>query len=272
MDCAHENQSEASWDALVHHPILRLALAGRRVRSWNAYETLSPQKSFCIANMMIANPRKAASIIPDLVPRALYTNKPVHSHGVDFSITVEPSPEEGQAIMSVLLDHPREMRSISQTMYDPLRLWPSAIAVAGGVEDEAIIRLTVWTKAWMDRMATLGIYASNGTPPTPLLRVHGGVWFLDLAWEETDEERGLVKSGTSGVGPGSIGGKDLEGQQQKSALNFMTSLPTGAPIGNTTTLIGACELVAAIRRLADWAEGPFLTWFTDAGLGADKGL
>lgn len=42
FDCVSEHQSEASWDALVYHPLLRIALDGRRARPWNTYEHCSP--------------------------------------------------------------------------------------------------------------------------------------------------------------------------------------------------------------------------------------
>lgn len=176
---------------------------------------------------------------------------------------MEPSLEEERAIISLLDDQPRDMRSISQTMYDPIRLRPPAIAIAERPDDEAIIQLMVWTKAWLNRVATLGISDSVDTPPMPLLRVCGDTWFLDLAWEERGEERGFVEYKTGGVSSSSTDAMGRE-KQHKSKLIFMTSLPTGAPIGNTTTLMGTYKLLAAIRRLADWAEGPFLTWFIDA--------
>ena len=148
---------------------------------------------------------------------------------VDFALTLQLPRSEENDIVHILADLPTPLRYLNQTTYDPLRFRPSPIAIETKTDTPSSSgrsQLAVWTQAWFHRMRLL--CPSSSPPPVPLIKVVGHCWSLLFAWE--DEEGNFVLMGEQGF-------------------------------GTTQTLVGTYKIMAGLRVLGEWMEGPFKAWF-----------
>ncbi|KAH7009297.1 uncharacterized protein B0I36DRAFT_402404, partial [Microdochium trichocladiopsis] len=127
--------------------------------------------------------------------------------------------------------------TINQSGYFPIHDRPLAISIetktpeAG--EGGALAQLAVWISCGHRRVPeTLRL------PSLPFLRVVGHAWTLGFAIDMGD----------------------------KIAL---VDFPH--EIGHTRTIVGAYRLLANLRRVVEWADGPYREWFGRVVLGLDSG-
>ncbi|KAK4236805.1 hypothetical protein C8A03DRAFT_35280 [Achaetomium macrosporum] len=175
---------------------------------------------------------------------------------VDFSLNLDlravateanqPSTLLEERLVRLLATQPRGWRTINQTTYGPALLLPCAVSIvaksstAAGSEVDAREQLTLWISAWFGRMSLLlqainiGCDEEGGNsaplprvPLTiPLIYVIGGKWTLLLARDGPD----YIYIAKVGV------------------------------IGDTESLMGAYLLLASLRLIIRWIEGPFKEW------------
>ncbi|KAL1838257.1 hypothetical protein VTJ49DRAFT_2866 [Mycothermus thermophilus] len=175
-------RSEAAWNLLVHWPMLKLALAD-------------------VKNVM-PELITAAQILPSFLPRFLSFGN--HSPGVsvsqgkmvDFAILLAPPPSSAlySSLDRLSMMLPPGERSLNQTDYGPLELYPAPVAIetkgSGGDMDQAKVQLGVWVAAWFKRMNELVPPSrrvhGNRHLAVPLLAVHGDNWSLYYACETDD--------------------------------------------------------------------------------------
>ncbi|KAK4443295.1 hypothetical protein QBC34DRAFT_362321 [Podospora aff. communis PSN243] len=142
------------------------------------------------------------------------------------------------AIQRLVRSQPNDKQTINQSMYTPLLDWPIGISIetkAVGSNEEGRVQLAVWTAAWHERIKDLMLKAGVWSVDTrlitlPLLLIVEHNWALSFACDRGDR---------------------LE------VVGDMT-------LGETASLKGLYTLVAVLRELAVWMQGPFAEWILAA--------
>ncbi|KAK0723636.1 hypothetical protein B0T21DRAFT_293735 [Apiosordaria backusii] len=167
----------------------------------------------------------------ELLPKSLAVEES-EAKLVDLSINVRPEMEPAVAEhIRLLAAEPVSLRTINQSLYKSLCWRPSAVcietkgAASGGTNElEARSQLLQWTSAWLTRMRSFLHARSLGFPA---IIVSCSAWHLYL-----------IKDTSAAVTMYSI----LE-------------------LGDTHSVLGIYKLLSSLRRLAEWAKGPFWSWF-----------
>ncbi|KAF2965950.1 hypothetical protein GQX73_g7611 [Xylaria multiplex] len=216
---AEEGHSEPSWNCEVHSPILRLGLTRlKRVRHFNI---------------------TTATLCPSLLPIVEKSGETLQSKPVDYSLNLVPAPDTSLAdAINVFVDtQPPDMRTISPTMYDPVRRWPQAVAIGTRVtssSSDPLVQLTVWAQATFTRFRQL-IHSKHGSDgisllTLPVIAVYGHEWHL---WFSRD-----------------------------TTCRFELYGPL--KIGSTETLLNTFKLIRSLRTLAEWVDTDFCAWVEKA--------
>ncbi|KAK3360756.1 hypothetical protein B0T25DRAFT_496757 [Lasiosphaeria hispida] len=229
--CLALRRSEASWNSIVHSPLLDLAL-------WKH------SKSVMFENAT------SAKILPAFIP-ALVTGEAIEGKMVDFVMSPRLGIDAGAASHTLqvsgiaaaaqtLATQPSAGScnfGVNQTDYPPLLRAPTAVTietkVGGASSEEGRLQLGIWTAAWHIRMTALGLGGGKEGPslPTlPLILTHDHEWSLYFAADR---------------GPKI----EILGPMQ---------------IGMTDTIQGIYRLLAVLRRLAEWIETEFRNWVVSA--------
>jgi hypothetical protein len=251
-ECRTLGMSEPAWNMEVHGPLLELAL-----------ESHGHVRRLLVTTAQIAKP-----FVPPMggTAAAEYADKKM----VDFAMVLVPDPGDdddgaGEARGTVLGDttaedvaariadaaedpyrrlasvirntvdsQPPERRTINQSMYTPLWYRPIGVSIetkADGANDAGRLQLAVWTAAWHERMKDMMDTAGKWTTDTrlitmPLLLIVEDKWALSFACDRGDR-------------------LEIVGEMH---------------LGDTANLRGLYTLVAVVRELADWVQGPFCEW------------
>jgi hypothetical protein len=240
QECQKLGRSEPSWNMLVHAPLLKTALKNHHYVD----EELMHWARIC------------RPFMPPLEEIGDRHGALTGGKIVDLAMVLTPA-EEGsrasgrkpkgnkrdtardktllRAIQSnVLRGEPMDTQGVNQTTYTPVMFRPIATAMAtkaeGGAE-EGKVQLGIWTWAWHRRMVALRTLIGPGRVGSkivtvPLILVLGHQWKLLFACDAGD------------------------------SLDILGDVP----IGDTCTLLGLYTVVAVLRELADWIEGPFRDW------------
>ncbi|RSL83490.1 hypothetical protein BHE90_017486 [Fusarium euwallaceae] len=224
--CDLRNCSEASWNMWVHMPLLKYALSG--------HPTIRVEPSM---SAKIATP-----FVPTTGGRG--GGSVIESKMVDFSLLLwlnkgspqlEPDdmpPEADARLMAAIANkvwaQPRDCQSVNQSMYPPMQFAPIACNIetkTSTSSNQGKLQLSVWTTAWLLRVAKLFPTAST-MPTIPLLHVVGHDWKISFAYLHGDHV-------------------EIVGEHK---------------IGDTSTLLGLYQLVASLRSLADWIATTYRRW------------
>ncbi|KAK5654708.1 hypothetical protein OQA88_7032 [Cercophora sp. LCS_1] len=221
--CGELEKAELAWNTDVHSPILRLALKGQRTLQ---AETISQ-----------------APICRDLLPKDL-SGCVVGDKMVDFCILFANLEAEEPRVFHHIRDlvgketH-EPLRTVNQSVSTSLILQPSALPIkTKGNELEAKVQLQSWTFAWLARMRRF-LYLRSLPPGAqdaimaklsfPVRIVYCSSWHLYL-FRDTPDAVVMYKA---------------------------------VDLGDTHSVLGISKLLASLRRLADWAKGPFWMWIKD---------
>ncbi|KAL2255957.1 hypothetical protein VTK26DRAFT_2427 [Humicola hyalothermophila] len=223
-ECLDLRRSEVAWNALVHGPLLELALWRQR-------------------GSVVSEDATSARILPCFLP-SLVPGEVSEGKMVDFVRAPRLSPELDAAIQNRLIDLSTRAKSaalasaqlnVNPTDYTPLTRSPMAISieakVAGASLEEGRLQLGIWTAAWHKRMELLGVGGGIEGPqlPTlPLILVHDHQWSLYFAVDR------LVRIEVCG------------------ALS----------IGMTGSLANFYQLLTVLGLLASWVDTTFRGWTT----------
>ena len=224
--CDELEKAELAWNTDVHSPVLRLALKGQRTLQ---AETISQ-----------------ASICRDLLPKDL-SGCVVGDKMVDFCILFANLEAEEPLVFHYIRDlvgketH-EQLRTVNQSVSTSLILQPSALPIetkaSSGNELEAKVQLQSWTFAWLARMRRFlhlrllqprDQDAIMAKLSFPVIIVSCSSWHLYLFCDTPD-----------------------------AVVMYKV-----VDLGDTLSVLGIYKLLASLRRLADWAKGPFWTWFKD---------
>ncbi|KXJ87379.1 hypothetical protein Micbo1qcDRAFT_216484 [Microdochium bolleyi] len=228
--CVARRCCEAQWNAEVHSRVLKLALTPFAGRA--EYD--------CITS---------AAPLEDLVPTV--GNTRVQTKYIDYSVQLVPtSPAFQNAIHERLRQQLQDdvglannnPPTINQSGYAPIHDRPLAISIETKTPDAgeggALAQLAVWVSCGHRRVHQLtGTSPETLRLPTmPLLRVVGHTWTLGFAVDLSDKI---------------------------ALVDFPHS------IGHTRTVVETYRLLASLRRVVDWADGPYREWFGKVVLGLD---
>lgn len=236
-ECLVGTKPESAWNTEVHARLLRLALDGH----WAAKEVWYED----ITQARIAN----KSLVPWNVSFGAMQSKMV-----DYAIVINPSREFfGQAATSLHNHIIEKLRreggnaGINQTVAEWVRFKPIGVNIEtkkGAVSEvEGHVQLGTWLMSQYSRLRQLcdagkdtkGRYLNNvPLPGFPVLFVQGQRWLMMIACMR---DSGRI---------------DLIGELS---------------LGETGSVIGVYQLIAAIRRLAQWVNDDYRPWFEREVLG-----
>ena len=229
IECLVGSDPEPAWNSEVHSSILRLALEGH----WEGEEVW--YKDITVAR--ISN--------KSLVPWNIATGA-MQSKMVDYAIVINPSQRFIGDPSKLLHNHIIEKlrvenagASINQTAAEWVRFKPIAVNVEtkkGAVgEDEAHVQLGTWLTAQYSRLRQLmPDKAQTKLPSFPVLSVQGQRWLLRIASLQENERIHLIKE---------------------------------LYLGDTGSIVGVYQVIAAIRRIARWISEDYRPWFEREILG-----
>ena len=235
-ECLRDRDPEPAWNSEVHSAILRLALTGH----WAAQEVW--YKDITVAR--ISN--------KSLVPWNIATGA-MQSKMVDYAILINPSqtftgnPSEflhNHIIEKLRTEKDSASISINQTESEWVRFKPIAVNIEtkrGAVgEDEAHVQLATWLTAQYSRLRQLmPDKAKAKLPSFPVLSVQGQRWLLMIASLQDNDRINLIKE---------------------------------LYLGDTDSIAGVYQVIAAIRRIAQWVNDDYRPWFEKEVLGVKKGV
>lgn len=224
LECQRSQLYEAAWNAEVHSTVLRLALRRRREKSGVWYQDVT-----------------TARMLPTcLYPRPSSAEMAFSRTGskkVDYAIVLEPSESLKTRIRDKV---EREIfGSINHTAQEHMRYQPIAVSIEtklpGESKREADKQLLVWVSGHFTRLRQLlSTKQSQTIPALPLLLVQGHDWKLYMA------------------------------KVSENPLERKLNLFQEMTIGSTASIVGIYTLIAALRRLAEWAEKKYRPWFVES--------
>ena len=256
-DCRRRGRHQSDWNAMVHLPLLSLALGD--------------------AAAVVVEPVGAAAVADDFASEG--------AAAADFVVAldaawVEPDDREcvdylPAAIRSVLSAQPPERGTINQSTYPPLRSRPVGLSIgtaaADDAADEARTRLALWVAAWHRRWngfvrpptvpdgvapPTLGCEFELGRIITlPLLLIVEHEWRLFFAVDQGDH---IVRSVSCFLScllscPSHLSRPELLAHTAQDIVSEMQ-------VGDTQTITGMYTILCVLRELANWMRQPFRKW------------
>jgi hypothetical protein len=224
---------ESAWNSEVHSSMLRIALEDQDAcEVW--YKDLT----------------SARISQRDLLPNIAGFN--ARSKMVDYGIVIQP-PEKSTLEASIeRLCRERQLDSVNQTDPNHVRFMPIAISIetkrAAIEEDQALLQLNTWVSAHFAMLARLvGSHAPNEKaraeakakatmPALPLVIIQGHDWKFMIAEKDGNQI--------------TIYGEET--------------------IGSTKKILGIYQILANLRRLAQWVNNDYRPWWTREILGKEQ--
>ena len=176
----------------------------------------------------------------ELLPKNMAGDK-IEAKLVDFSIKLDNlEPEVLEWITALVAAEPDiQLRTVNQSLYKPLCLRPSALCIetkGAGSGLEARSQLLQWTSAWLARMRRF--LQMRSVDPDKQHVIMAKLGFPVIAVSSSSWYSHLVRD--------------------TSAAVIMYDV---VDLGNTRSLLDIYKLLTSLRRLAEWVNGPFWTWF-----------
>ena len=229
-ECKDGDYPESAWNSEVHSRVLRIALEGREsIQVW--YRDLTSAR---------ISERGLLPNIPGFSPK---------SKMVDYGIVIQPTVDSILEASIKRLCREQQLDSVNQTNPNHVRFTPIAISIetkrAAIEEDQAILQLNTWVSAHFAKLDSLvGSYAPNEEakaevkakatmPILPLVKIQGHDWKLLIAEKKTDQIL-------------------IHGE---------------LTIGSTQSHLGVYQILAALRRLAQWVNDEYRPWWIREILG-----
>lgn len=258
-DCSERQCSEATWNERVHGPLLRHALAGFTGLRLDVVTTAQIATGAIpptvggggvVAQSKMVDYAVSLWLNDGERPRLRHTDGGMSSTvGGEAADTINDDQASGvmsddERLASAIYaavdaqdqdqDHP--IPSVNQTCYEPVRFAPIAVSIETKQptgRDDGKVQLAVWTAAWHYRMRRLldkGVPAAEmgqGRIVTlPLLLVTGHQWRLYFACDRGHR------------------------------IEILESLL----IGESDRLDRIYKIVASLRVIAGWVQGPYRKW------------
>ena len=222
-ECMDRGYPEPAWNSEVHSRVLRLALEGY----WG-------EKEVWYMDITVARISNKS-----LVPWNIATGA-MQSKLVDYAMVIDPSRDftgdPSRSLHNHIIEKLRSENtgaSINQTAAGWVRFKPIAVNIEtkkGAVaEDEAHVQLGTWLTAQYSRLRQLmPDKAITKLPSFPVLSVQGQRWLLMIASLQDNDRINLIKE---------------------------------LYLGDTDSIAGVYQVIAAIRRIARWINDVYRPWF-----------
>ncbi|RDW63671.1 hypothetical protein BP6252_11216 [Coleophoma cylindrospora] len=164
----------------------------------------------------------------------------LQSKMVDFCITTQPDGMYPHVIRRV---QSLGLNSINQTEADYFRYTPIAVSIetkrAAIDEDNATAQLSIWIGAQFMMLARL-VPPNKALPPMILVMVQGHEWKMLFA-EYSSFPRGI-------------------------------QIMQSQSLGQTSSILGICKVIASLRRIAKYVADVYTPWFEENVLQSDEYL
>lgn len=220
--CFEAKLPEASWNCEVHSRVLNLALVG----PWKAkgiwYRDVTPAK--ITDKSLLPKYAKGNSMQSKTVDYVLVLNP--DSHG-DLQARIVARLKADQMKAKIKAE---QKSSINHTDAEYLSFSPIAVSMVtkrGAIdEDNMRVQISLWVSAHFARLRQLN--SKVELPSLPILVMQGHRWKLMIAQVKNNSEIVI------------LGDRHL---------------------GDTYSVKGVFQVVAVVRRLADWVHDDYLPWF-----------
>lgn len=189
--CNAERMSEASWNEMVHAPVLSLALRGH----------------WLLRGIYYCNITTARISNNSLIPKV--ARKSMGSKMVDYAMVIRPDPEMSQRIRQKLLAD--GTWSINQTEAEYVRYNLITISIetkrAAIEEDKAYVQQGIWITAQFSHLERL-MKDDAPFPILPLLMIQGHEWKMLIAENFNTEDNTAAERKMTFAGHVRIGATD----------------------------------------------------------------
>ncbi|KAH8657818.1 hypothetical protein BX600DRAFT_514369 [Xylariales sp. PMI_506] len=245
-ECEDNLYPEASWNSMVHWPVLRHAIIGSGPRSQRADRLVS------------VVPCTTASILPS------YRVRSVPPKMVDYAIVVQPEYDSGQSApsdeMVPVADVVTNLRtrlpgqSINHTDFIPLRNRPIALSIetkrTNDALDEAKLQISVWLAAQRRALEELSRTSNRAATSEgdEHSRVDVPVAFLPAI---------IIQGHDWNFAAASMEGKRMV-------------LWSKYRFGDTSSPLGIYKIICVLQYLRWWAETAYWPWFKGECLGLSR--
>ncbi|KAI0402328.1 hypothetical protein F4802DRAFT_377536 [Xylaria palmicola] len=176
-ECDEHLHPEASWNMMVHYPLMRRAIVGP-TRRRDTDRSNGPTVTVV--------PCATASLVSD------FRVQDAPAHKVDFAIALEPGGPGGSVDQIEALRESMPGWSVNHTDYTPLINRPIAVSVetkrTNDDFEKARVQLMVWLAAhWMK------VESMTGCPPEvlPAIIIQGHNWYLVTSTRASDGKKFL---------------------------------------------------------------------------------
>ncbi|KAF4983780.1 hypothetical protein FDECE_17229 [Fusarium decemcellulare] len=258
LDCstrsANRKRCEASWNNLVHTPLLLHTLSSFAHLEVEPIPSARIMPAFRpLTKTGDAASVSSASSASGQDPGTPKTTTAVGVHKmVDYAVVLLPDADLESAIDTFLARQLHTMATINQTRYEPLRTCPAPIFIetktAAGNMETANVQLGIWVAAWHQRMHSIIEFGGENhrVITIPVIQVVGTVWTLLFVVDAGTEIVSLVK----------LLSRKLFSNSWQRVIDWSFR------IGDTDTIVGVYQLQAAMLALGDWVKKTFEPWFT----------
>ena len=243
LKCEQRDLLEASWNAEVYSRLLSLALRG---------------------GITYVDVNTARITDSSLVPLDTATS-PMQGKVVDFAMIFDPLYSISEIIVDKIASQGSKS-SINQSAADWVRFTPIGISFEtkrqGEGGDTAHVQISTWLSAHFAKLLQLTDRRTK-LPCLLGLIVQGHTWSMVIA---VMKESGKGAPTTAYVGATAERGQDEE-EEQSTVLKRKVEVFGSVLLGDTRTVAGIYQNLAAIRRLARWMDEQYWPWFKKEVLG-----
>ncbi|KAK2471344.1 hypothetical protein H9L39_17575 [Fusarium oxysporum f. sp. albedinis] len=234
-EAGNMNEGESAWNAQVHYPLLKLALSpfssikARTITSAQIVKDFRPKSND--SGLAGSASSSAASSRSSLLSGDTGTwtepeSSSVHRM-VDFAIVLIPD-ETLQGTIDDFLSK-QTHATINQTTYDALARRPAPVFIetkaSTSMLNRSQVQLGIWTAAWFQRLRAA--QSTKDPIAIPVIQVYGHVWHVLFAMDDKDK---------------------------------ILILDQSIRIGDTATVVGIYQLIAALRVIGNWMDRTFRIW------------
>ncbi|GKU12050.1 methyltransferase type 11 [Fusarium langsethiae] len=234
-EAGNMNEGESAWNAQVHYPLLKLALSpfssikARTITSAQIVKDFRPKsKDSGLGGAAESSAKSSRSSLLSS-DTGIWTepeSSSVHRM-VDFAIVLIPD----EALQGTIDDFLSKQThaTINQTTYDALATRPAPVFIETKASNSMVsrsqVQLGIWTAAWFQRLRV----AQSAKDPIaiPVIQVYGHVWHVLFAMDDKDK---------------------------------ILILDQSIRIGDTATVVGIYQLIAALRAIGNWMNTTFQLW------------
>ncbi|OBS20351.1 hypothetical protein FPOA_06723 [Fusarium poae] len=233
VEATRLSKGESAWNAQVHYPLLKLAFSQFPLLRPETITNAQIVKDFRPRSNSFASSSASASSSSLLSGDSSRWTETLSSSAhkmVDFALAL--IPDAGlQTKMDCFL-RTQQHETINQTMYTALTKRPAPLFIEtktmSGSGTRSQVQLGIWVASWFQRLRAVG--SAKEAIPVPLIQVSGNTWHVIFASDENDK---------------------------------VTLVDQTIRIGDTASMVGMYQLMAALRVIGKWADTEFRAWMTE---------